>query len=313
MKDRAINTEMKLEKTIVDDGVEKSYDTLLSERRRNKIVFPILAVAAVYLTYWSFGAGVGGFFTFLFIVIPVSLASYVCYSKVKRATYLLDKLDGKIVEPEETTVLGVGNTSGMGKKSEVPPEIKGWNWGAFLLNWVWGIGNSTYIALLMFVPLVNIVMLFMLGAKGNEWAWRNRLWRDIEHFKGTQRKWSIAGALIVCVGFPAFFVSLQGAMKGEAYELSLHHVQSSPEVTAIIGTPVEPGFFVLGEISKGSSGTKASLRYSISGPKGDAETFLYAIKEFDEWVLHNLIVYSEDYGKKLVLIEQENKMPNKSN
>ena len=53
-------------------------------------------------------------------------------------------------------------TSGLGKQSVVPPEVKGWNWGAFLLNWIWGIGNSTYIALLMFVPLVNIFMFFIL-------------------------------------------------------------------------------------------------------------------------------------------------------
>jgi len=26
---------------------------------------------------------------------------------------------------------------------QVPAEIDRWNWGAFLLNWVWGIGNNT--------------------------------------------------------------------------------------------------------------------------------------------------------------------------
>ena len=34
----------------------------------------------------------------------------------------------------------------------IPAEIKRWNWGAFLLNWIWGIGNQTYIALLALVP-----------------------------------------------------------------------------------------------------------------------------------------------------------------
>lgn len=67
------------------------------------------------------------------------------------------------------------NTSGLGRESIVPPEIMRWNWGAFFLNWIWGIGHSTYIALLMFVPLVNVVMPFVLGAKGSEWAWRNRV------------------------------------------------------------------------------------------------------------------------------------------
>jgi len=66
------------------------------------------------------------------------------------------------------------NTSGQGKKAIVPPEIDRWNWGAFLLNWIWGIGNNTFIALLMFVPFVNFIMPFVLGVKGSTWAWQNR-------------------------------------------------------------------------------------------------------------------------------------------
>jgi hypothetical protein len=34
----------------------------------------------------------------------------------------------------------------------IPAEIRLWNWGAFLLNWIWGIGNQTYIALLALIP-----------------------------------------------------------------------------------------------------------------------------------------------------------------
>ena len=98
--------------------------------------------------------------------------------------------------------------SGLGKNSVVPPDIKGWNWGAFMLNWIWGIGNSTYIAFLMFVPVVNIVMIFILGAKGNEWAWRNRIWRDIEHFKQTQRKWRNTGLIFLFVIFPLFLLEV---------------------------------------------------------------------------------------------------------
>jgi hypothetical protein len=79
------------------------------------------------------------------------------------------------------------------KTNAIPSEIKKWNWGAFLLNWIWGLFNKTYIALLCFVPLVNIVMIFLLGAKGNEWAWKNKQWRSIEHFKKVQKKWKVAG------------------------------------------------------------------------------------------------------------------------
>lgn len=74
--------------------------------------------------------------------------------------------------------------------ADIPPEIKGWNWGAFWLNWIWGIGNQTYIALLCFVPFLNFIMMIILGLKGNEWAWENRHWDSVEHFQKTQRVWA---------------------------------------------------------------------------------------------------------------------------
>ncbi len=50
------------------------------------------------------------------------------------------------------------NTSGQGEGTELPDELKGLNWGAFFLNWTWGIGNKTAIALLALIPFVNLVM-----------------------------------------------------------------------------------------------------------------------------------------------------------
>lgn len=79
-------------------------------------------------------------------------------------------------------------------------EIKGWNWGAFLLGWIWGLGNKTYIALLGLIPGVNLVMAFVLGAKGNHWAWNNRNWESIEQFKQVQQIWSTFGVGML-VGF----------------------------------------------------------------------------------------------------------------
>ncbi|MBN1349962.1 DUF2628 domain-containing protein [candidate division KSB1 bacterium] len=80
--------------------------------------------------------------------------------------------------------------------TQTPPEIKKWNWGAFFLNFLWGIFNKTYIALLCLVPIANIVVVFMLGVKGNEWAWKNKEWKSIEHFKKVQKKWAVWGASV---------------------------------------------------------------------------------------------------------------------
>ena len=79
----------------------------------------------------------------------------------------------------------------------IPPEIDRWNWGAFLLSWIWGVGNNTFIALLALIPIFGqLVMPFVLGAKGSRWAWRNGRWDSVEHFKRVQRQWAIWGALI---------------------------------------------------------------------------------------------------------------------
>jgi len=99
---------------------------------------------------------------------------------------------------------GLENTSGHGKMSVVPPEVKGgWNWGAFLLNWIWGIGNKTWIALLCFVPFVGFVMVFVLGAMVNEWAWQNKHWNSIQDFRRVQRLWMLwgIGLLVAAIVF----------------------------------------------------------------------------------------------------------------
>ena len=105
-------------------------------------------------------------------------------------------------QPSPSSTAGTTNTSGQGSGSVVPEEVKGWSWGGFLLGWIWGIGNSVWLALLAFVPFIGWVMPFVLGFKGREWAWQAKHWDSIEHFKKTQRTWGLAGVII----FVLFFV-----------------------------------------------------------------------------------------------------------
>ncbi|ACC82620.1 serine/threonine protein kinase [Nostoc punctiforme] len=91
------------------------------------------------------------------------------------------------------------NNSGCGISNQnetVPEEILGWNWGAFLMPWLWMWPNQVWYGLFCFVPHGWWLMAIALGAKGNEWAWKSRQWRSIEQFKAHQRGWAIAGILI---------------------------------------------------------------------------------------------------------------------
>ena len=75
----------------------------------------------------------------------------------------------------------------------------GWNWGAFCLPWLWLFPNQVWCGLLSWIPHIGWLVAIRMGAKGNEWAWKSRRWRSIEHFKAHQRGWATAGILI---GFP---------------------------------------------------------------------------------------------------------------
>ncbi len=90
---------------------------------------------------------------------------------------------------------------------QIPPEIRGWNWGAFLLPGFWSLPNQVWIGLLCWMPFVNIIMRFVVGARGNVWAWQSRKWRSVTDFKANQRGWAIAGAS-VWAGMLSLFVLL---------------------------------------------------------------------------------------------------------
>lgn len=116
------------------------------------------------------------------------------------------------------------NNSGQGDYITIPSSIKRWSWGAFFLNWIWGIGNKSYLTLLTFIPVFGIVWVFVCGAKGNEWAWKNKQWRSIEHFHETQKTWAAWGLgififSILCSSFwfITFLIGMASIMNNNPY------------------------------------------------------------------------------------------------
>ncbi len=91
--------------------------------------------------------------------------------------------------------------------------------------------------------------------------------------------------LLVCGGcFGAVFFGVFGAIKGsEPYTRSLNAVQGSPELQAAIGTPIEPGMMVSGNISVSGDSGEADLSYSVSGPKGSANVNVVGTKTAGVW------------------------------
>ena len=102
----------------------------------------------------------------------------------------------------------------------VQKAIMRWNWGAFLLTWIWAFGNRLWLWVLIglgvnaiaFIPgagnkpglislICQLVLAVILGVKGSEWAWKNGKWESIEQFKKTQNRWRRWGIVLTVVGF----------------------------------------------------------------------------------------------------------------
>ena len=109
--------------------------------------------------------------------------------------------------------------------SELPKELKRFNWGACLLPWIWGIGNNVRVALwgllcfLMWIPVIGaiialglLIFQIWLGINGNRLAWNSKRWNNIEHFNDVQRKWAMWSVIILfgvpfAIAFIAAFIS----------------------------------------------------------------------------------------------------------
>jgi hypothetical protein len=193
------------------------------------------------------------------------------------------------------------NTSGHGKMAIVPAEIDGWSWPAFLLNWIWGIGNNTFIALLIFVPFVNVIMPFVLGVKGNAWAWKNKEWESVEHFKTVQKKWTrwtvIIYLFIVLVFGGIFFITMTLIKDSDAFKLAQSQFESSQQASDIIGKPFSTGF-PSGNVESSESSGKAAVSFGVEGTKGKGTVYFDAVKELGQWKINSLVLQEEVTGKR---------------
>jgi hypothetical protein len=197
------------------------------------------------------------------------------------------------------------NTSGGGALAAVPPEVDRWNWGAFLLGWIWGIAHNTWISLLLFVPFVNIVMPFVLGARGSRWAWRNRRWESVAQFRTAQRRWAIAGVLVlgvtVAIAAGGSYLALRGMQRSVPVQLALEQVEATAAALDVLGAPVVPGL-PMGRIDDDGQTGSATLSVPVKGSRASGTVYLQAFKAMGRWRLARAVLEVEDDGRRIELV-----------
>ena len=103
--------------------------------------------------------------------------------------------------------------------NEIQSEIKRWNWGAFMFNVIWGIGNKSYLPLLCLIPFFNFIWVFVCGVKGNEWAWKKGNYSSVDEFRKVQATWNRAGlasfifTVVVMLLYIFLFISIAAGIK----------------------------------------------------------------------------------------------------
>lgn len=142
----------------------------------------------------------------------------------------------------QTAPTGVTPSAG-GPNGPFPEELRGWNWGAFFLNWIWAIGNSVWIGLLALLGPIALIMAIILGIKGNEWAWQNRKFESVEQFKKVQKAWAIWGLVLFLISIIFFFVFVMkiitinmDASKQKSIEAQQAAAENQRQINAAIQT-----------------------------------------------------------------------------
>lgn len=110
--------------------------------------------------------------------------------------------------------------------------------------------------------------------------------------------------LLVCGGLVTLIFSIVlGSLKSsDVYKESVAKAQNNPPVIAALGTPVEPGFWVSGNMNVSGSGGNADLSIPISGPQGKGTIYVTATKSAGKWNYSTMVSEISSSGERINLL-----------
>lgn len=130
-----------------------------------------------------------------------------------------------------------------------------------------------------------------------------------------QRNWKwfvpvgCLGLLALFTGFAALIVSIVFGMlkSSDVYKHALARAKADPTVEMSLGSPIEEGLLVMGNINISGSSGQADLAIPISGPYDDGTIFVVAEKTAGQWTFLTLVVEIKSTGVRIDLMENKDK------
>jgi hypothetical protein len=123
------------------------------------------------------------------------------------------RLPGRLTDSKTSDQARVLKPLASGNEPRLLASVKGWNWGAFFLSYLWGWyhGLRGWSIILMYYTyildrtvlrstedwfeylILRLVPVVYLGWKGNAIAWRRRPFQSVAQFRATERVWMYWG------------------------------------------------------------------------------------------------------------------------
>ena len=123
-------------------------------------------------------------------------------------------------------------------------------------------------------------------------------------------KWFIPvclGSVVLFAGFIVLLVTIVfGMMKSsDAYKDALAMARANPYVQDALGTPIEEGLLVMGNINVSGSSGSADLAIPVSGPQGNGTIYVVASKSAGQWTFLRLVVDIKATNERIDLIAEK--------
>lgn len=128
--------------------------------------------------------------------------------------------------------------------------------------------------------------------------WFEQNWKWVVPFGCT-------GALFFFVAFAlAIFFFVVGVIKtSDVYKQAMIMAVSNQAVADKIGSPIEPGWYLMGDIHVSGPSGNAQISIPIHGPKGSATVYAIATKVAGLWTFSVLEVEITASGERVKLLE----------
>ena len=120
-------------------------------------------------------------------------------------------------------------------------------------------------------------------------------------------KWFVPvcfGSIVLFAGFIVLIVTIVFGMlkSSDAYKDALAMARANPHVRDALGSPIEDGFLVMGNINVSGSSGQADLSIPVYGPQGNGTIYVVASKSVGQWTFLRLTVDIKATNERIDLI-----------